>query len=407
MRSTAAGMTARPDPAVDAAALAEYVRQGAGVDEVRRAREDFLAVHAEAVYERLTAGFRRWLRIGELVSAAARVFPGLVPTEDELAAEEAVPPGSRRGLEIDQAIFFRAVLSAPRAGRHLIESMARPTVRAGKLLPGYRETGAVDLESVTVRRRGPAAEVTLRRPDHLNAEDNGLVADLETAVDLVLLDPASRVGVLRGCVMTHPRYAGRRVFSAGIDLKHLAAGRISYPDFLLGREFGCLRKLMHGNGAAKPWIAAVEGFAIGGGMQLLLVCDHVLLASDAYLSLPAAQEGIVPGVANLRLSRFTGPRLARQIILGGRRIEARDPEARLLCDEVVDPARMDEAIDAAVTRLVGPAVLANRQMLALAEEPVEEFRGYLAEFAYQQALRMNAPDVLGKVTGFAKKSKRG
>jgi (3,5-dihydroxyphenyl)acetyl-CoA 1,2-dioxygenase len=136
-------------------------------------------------------------------------------------------------------------------------------------------------------------------------------------------------------------------------------------------------------------------------MQLLLAFDYVLAAADAYLSLPAAQEGIVPGAANFRLSRSVGPRLSRQLILGGRRIWASEPAASLLVDEVVEPPGMDEAVERALDRLQSPAVAANRRLLNLAEEPPEEFRRYIAEFAVDQALRLYSQDVLGKVGRFA------
>ena len=84
----------------------------------------------------------------------------------------------------------------------------------------------------------------------------------------------------------------------------------------------------------KPWIAVVETFAIGGGCQHLLVMDYVLADAAAYLALPARKEGIIPGMANLRLPRFTGDRLARQAIMYGRRINCDSPEGRLICDEV-------------------------------------------------------------------------
>ena len=147
-------------------------------------------------------------------------------------------------------------------------------------------------------------------------------------------------------------------------------------------------------------MAAVDGFAIGGGMQLLFVFDHVLAAADAYFSLPAAQEGIVPGAANFRLTRCAGPRLSRQIILGGRRIWASEPAASLVVDEVVEPSGMEEAVERSLGRLRSPAVLANRQMLNLADEPPDEFRRYMAEFAVSQALRLYSEDVIGKVSRF-------
>ena len=211
--------------------------------------------------------------------------------------------------------------------------------------------------------------------------------------------------------MSHPRYRGRRIFSAGINLKALHAGGISLVDFLLRRELGYISKLLRGllveDGTRwesptlhKPWVAAVDGFAIGGGMQLLLVFDHVLAAADAYFSLPAAHEGIVPGTANFRLTRSAGPRLGRQIILGGRRIWASEPAARLVVDEVVEPANMDEAVERSLRSLQGPAVAANRRMLNLAEESPDEFRRYIAEFAVQQALRLHSADVTGKASRF-------
>src|SRR5262249_20901718 len=117
-------------------------------------------------------------------------------------------------------------------------------------------------------------------------------------------------------------------------------------------------------------------------------------------SLPAAQEGIVPGAGNFRLGRLAGGRISRQVILWGRRIWANEPDARLLVDDVVEPGDMDAAIDDAVDRLAAPAVTANKRMLNLAEEPPDRFRAYLAEFALEQALRLYADDVLDKVGRF-------
>jgi ParB-like chromosome segregation protein Spo0J len=163
------------------------------------------------------------------------------------------------------------------------------------------------------------------------------------------------------------------VFSSGINLKSLHAGDISLTGFLLRRELGYIAKLVRGLSdepdgpwpepvVNKPWVGGVETFAIGGGAQLLLVLDHVIAASDAYFSLPAAQEGIIPGAANLRLSRAVGPRLARQLILQGRRILATEPVAAQLIDEVVEPTGMDAAIGrGAVGRPRGVRQPANAQ----------------------------------------------
>ncbi|MCX5536358.1 enoyl-CoA hydratase/isomerase family protein [Streptomyces sp. NBC_00006] len=402
------------------AALARAAQQSAAQppERMRALRSAFLDTHADAVYAELTADRTRRLRLSELAAAAADAFPGLVPTAAELAADRARAQAQKVGHEIDLGIFFCRILRSPRSGGHLVDALLHPTARALELLPEFTATGQADLGSVRLERREGAARLTMCRDDCLNAEDDRQVDDMETAVDLALLDPGVEICLLRGGEMTHPRYAGKRVFSSGINLKSLHAGDISLDNFLLRRELGYLHKIWRGirvdDGAswhsparAKPWVAAVDSFAIGGGMQLLLVVDHVLAASDAYLSLPAAQEGIVPGVANLRLPRYTGPRLARQIILEGRRIQAADPEARLLVDEIHAPNELDRAVEDSLDRLRGPAVAANRKMLNAAEEDIDVFRRYMAEFALEQSMRTHSADVIGKVGRFSARGASG
>ena len=279
----------------------------AAKNRARALRARFLDDHADTVYDRLTEGRTRSLRVDDLVAAAADAYPALVPDAGRLAQERSRAQADKEGHEIDQGIFLRAVLRSPTAGPHLLDAMLRPTARAERLLPEFLRTGVVELEAVRLERRDGVARLTMCRHDRLNAEDNQQVDDMETAVDLALLDPDVRAGLLRGGEMSHPRYRGKRVFSAGINLKNLSSGDISLVDFLLRRELGYLHKLVRGlrvEGAEapwhspyveKPWVAAVDGFAIGGGAQLLLVFDHVLAASDAYLSLPAALQDHLPG----------------------------------------------------------------------------------------------------------------
>ncbi|MFF0223662.1 enoyl-CoA hydratase/isomerase family protein [Streptomyces sp. NPDC004629] len=382
-------------------ATAERIHTGA-----RRARRRFLERHADTVYAELTDDRRASLRLGDLADQASELHPGLVPTKEEIEEERVLPQRDKEGREIDQGIFFWSLLNSRAAGPHLMDAMRRPTGQALAALPGFRAAGSVDLGIVTVRRHGEIGEVTVNNARFLNAEDDLLVTALEVAVDLVLLDESIRVGVMRGAEMTHPRHAGRRVFSAGINLTHLYRGEISFIDFFLGRELGYINKIFRGLSAPddsgawlpepveKPWIGAVDGFAIGGGAQILLVFDRVIAADGAYFSLPALREGIIPGAANLRMPRVAGNRLARQAVFADRRIDAATPEGRLLCDETVPGDRLDEAVRAAADELANPAVVNNRRILHQHEEPEDVFRRYMASYAVEQCKRLYSPDLV-------------
>ena len=106
--------------------------------------------------------------------------------------------------------------------------MLRPTAEALERLDDFRATGVADLGAAHLRREGRAGVLELRNPRHLNAEDDARSPPTEVAVDLALLDPEIEIGVFRGGVVEHPRYAGRRIFGAGINLTLLYRGRVSY-----------------------------------------------------------------------------------------------------------------------------------------------------------------------------------
>jgi thioesterase DpgC len=145
---------------------------------------------------------------------------------------------------------------------------------------------------------------------------------------------------------------------------------------------------MAGGTREKPWIGVVEGFAIGGGCQLLLALDYVLAAADAYMTLPARKEGIIPGAANLRLWRFTGDRIARQAILYGRRLDCDTPEGRLICDEIAPPAAIEAALDVVIDGFTSSGVVSaagNRRAIRVGQEPLDAFRRYMAVYCREQA----------------------
>ena len=206
--------------------------------------------------------------------------------------------------------------------------------------------------------------------------------------------------MLRGGPVEHPKYAGRRICSAGINLTHLYQGKIPFLFYFLhvmGYEHKMFRGLarrdaspddLAGSTHEKAWIAVVETFAIGGGCQHLLVMDYVLAETGAYLTLPARKEGIIPGMANLRLPRFLGDRLARQAIMYGRRIDCDSPEGRLICDEIAPADRMDAALAHVVDGLTSSGMVSavgNRRQFRIGQEPLDLFRRYLALYAKEQA----------------------
>jgi enoyl-CoA hydratase/carnithine racemase len=402
-----ARLPVKPRRSAEEALAAEEIKR-----EARFARSRFLAAHAEELYDRLTRNRSRFIRVGQLVYEAASLVPGLAPTRAQVAAESAHLQRDKDGVEIDQGIFVSAVLACPRAGRHLCHAMLLPRAEAIARLPELDRSGRVDLGAAEVFRKGRASYVIAKNPRHLNAEDDSTIDATEIAVDLAILDPRTAICVLRGDFVQGGKHQGCRVFGSGINLTHLYHGRIPFI-WYLQRDLGTVNKIYRGlareeampdditgQTLEKPWIVAVEGFAIGGHCQYLLVMDYVLAARDAYLSLPARKEGIIPGAANLRLPRFVGDRIARQAIMYERRLECDSPEGRLICDEVVEPSGMDAAIERVVETLSGSGVVsaaANRRAMRVAQEPLDLFREYFATYAREQAYCHFSPALIANL----------
>jgi len=380
--------------------------------EARAARGARMRAGAEAIYDELTDGRTRSLRMAELVYAAAERHPDLLPSRAAIDAERELLQKDKQGLEIDQGVFLAHVLANARCGPHLLHAMAQPKAEAVALVDELRRTGSVDLGVARVDRDGEVGLITTQNHAFLNSEDDPSVAALETAVDLVLLDDAISVGVLRGAPAVHPKYEGRRIFGSGLNLTHLYYGKISLVEFMLERELGALGKMYRGHDLAdpaletaewledrreKPFVGAVESFAIGGSCQILLVLDRVIAEAGSYFNLPARKEGIVPGCANLRLPRFVGERPTRQAIFFNRDFAADSPEGRMLADDVLDASEIDAAIARAAEELVsaGPtSLVANRRQLRIAAEPLDVFRRYMASYAREQAYCFYAPALI-------------
>lgn len=365
----------------------------------------FFRANALELYRELTDNGRRSLRVDELVFEAAKRLPHVLPTEAELEAEREHLQKDKDGREIPQGLFVSAVLSDKVMGSHLMRSSLRPTKQALSLLDELVRTGRVDLGKVKVEVQGETAYVYLHNERYLNSEDDTTVGPLEVAVDLVTLHPSVRVGVLRGSVVDHPKYKGRRVFCSGINLTRIYQGKQSFLSFLY-RNMMMHPKIYRGvlvndtpesfdyplnepeRTTEKLWVAVAETFAIGGGCQLLLVADHVIADTGSYFSLPARKEGFIPGGSTMRLPRFVGERAAREAILFDRVFHADTPEGKMIANEVVDGKDIDAALQKCIANVEGSGLVSagsNRKTIRVWTESFDKNREYMATYAYEQA----------------------
>ncbi len=200
------------------------------------------------------------------------------------------------------------------------------------------------MERIRAERRGATLEVTIDRPK-ANAIDAATSRELGEAFTGFRDDPELRVAILTG--------AGDRFFSAGWDLKAAAAGD---PEDYGPGGFGGLTELFD---LSKPVIAAVNGWAAGGGLEIALACDLIVASRDARLALPEVTRGLVPDAGGmLRLPKRIPRALAMEMMLTGRAVEADEAERWGLVNQVVAP---DELMDEARTmagRIVAAAPLA-------------------------------------------------
>ncbi len=391
---------------------AEKAAAEALLSATRASRESFLAVHVEQVYGLLTERCSIFRRLDDLVYAAANLVSGLVPTREQVEAEAAHPQRDKDGVEIDQGLFLAQVLSRPRIGEHLCHAMLLPRPESAALAAEFAARGSLDLGAARLTRKGKAVHLDMINPRFLNAEDDTTLAQTELAVDVATLDRTTEIAVMRGVAVDNEKYRGKRIFGAGINLTHLYLGKIPYLWFLI-RDLGYVHKLLrgvaapdsvpddvNGRGVEKLWIAALDTFAIGGHCQAILCTDYVVAASDAFLTLPARKEGIIPGFANLRMPRFVGDRIARQAILYERKLECDSPEGRLICDEIAPAAEMDAAVDRVVEGLTSAgavSAIGNRRAFRVGQEPLDLFRRYASVYAREQAYCHFSPALIANL----------
>lgn len=213
-------------------------------------------------------------------------------------------------------------------------------------------------ETLLVEVRGRVAIVTLNRPQALNALNSTVMAELRQVLAGVQKDGDIGAVVLTG---------SEKAFAAGADIKEMQS--LDFVDAYLGDFISGWEEVA---GFRKPMIAAVSGFALGGGCELAMMCDFILASTTAKFGQPEITLGVIPGMGgSQRLTRAVGKAKAMDLCLTGRMMDAAEAERSGLVARIVEPERLlEEAIAAAekIAAFSAPAVLMAKESVNRAFE---------------------------------------
>ncbi len=192
-------------------------------------------------------------------------------------------------------------------------------------------------ENILVETRGRVGLVTLNRPKALNALNQALVSELLAALEALDADPGIGCMILTG---------SDKAFAAGADIKEMQ--NLTYPESYLGDFFTPADRIAR---IRKPIVAAVAGYALGGGCELFMMCDIVIAADNAQFGQPEIKLGVMPGIGGTqRLPRAVGKAKAMDLVLTGRMMGVEEAERAGLVARIVPAAKlMEEALKVAET----------------------------------------------------------
>lgn len=231
------------------------------------------------------------------------------------------------------------------------------SLAAGRGAQGRRL--AMAYKNINVETQGHVGVITLDRPEALNALNAELMTELAKALRGFEAESGIGAIVLAG---------GEKAFAAGADIKVMAEK--TFPDTLMEDFAGT--DWIAVSTCTKPVIAAVAGYALGGGCELAMMCDFILAAPNAKFGQPEIALGVIPGIGgSQRLTRLVGRAKAMEMILTGRSIGAEEAErAGLVARIVPEDSLLEEAIDAAsrIAEMSAPAVRLARAAVNRAEE---------------------------------------
>lgn len=220
-------------------------------------------------------------------------------------------------------------------------------------------------------------QLTFNRPDKLNALSTPLMDEFDAALDAAGADETVRVLVLRG--------AGGKAFVAGADIaEYQGDKRAEFIAYQMNsrRVFDKLERL------PKPVIAAIDGFALGGGFEIALCCDIIICSDDAQFGLPEGRLGLSPGGGGTqRLVRAVGKHAASDLMLAGWRMSGRRAYELGLAADVTAPGELDTTIEQRARACLKLAPLAQAEMKRLMREgfdaPVETAKSYEQEVLFR------------------------
>lgn len=216
-------------------------------------------------------------------------------------------------------------------------------------------------ETIIVEQRGAVTLVTLNRPQALNALNTKVLDDLIDAFAAFEADDSQRCAVLTG--------SGEKAFAAGADIKEMAEKPAS--DFFL-QDFFSKWTSHFVKAVRKPWIAAVNGFALGGGCELAMMADFIIASEKAKFGQPEVKLGVAPGMGgSQRLTRAVGKAKAMEMCLTGRMMDAVEAERSGLVARIVPhDSLLDEALTTAATIAAMPpmAAMVNKELVNAAFE---------------------------------------
>lgn len=214
-------------------------------------------------------------------------------------------------------------------------------------------------QTLIVESHDAVTLIRLHRPDALNALNNQLLRELMQALDEAEADAGVRCLVVTG---------SDRAFAAGADIKEMSDK--SYADMFLADVFGPAARRIEA--CRKPIIAAVSGFALGGGCELAMLCDLIIASETAKFGQPEINLGVMPGIGGTqRLTRLVGKSKAMDMILTGRMMDAAEAERAGLVSRIVPAERLLPEALAAAAKIASQsplAVLMNKELVDAAYE---------------------------------------